>query len=1774
MKRQFHFPRYNTYSSTDKKTARLTNSINAVALNSFNKWGGLSYEDILSNYPKDIIENCWINFTMFIIENYLSGKGTFIKGFGTFTFTNVECNLEGTTNQYERDIKKRRPIFLVSNEFIDYLRPGIFTEKSGLIYYKQKLNNSVPIVKVNYAKISYGVNISKEECFTILSNTIKLMGDQIRRNVFIEKIMPNLGIFLSKKDVFGMKFDYSIYEISSIKTQKLILLKKNLRFYMETKDSEGVSHKDIDDIDKAERNIRPKTAVITKVTKSGAKWLQKNMNINVEYDILDSPREDLYFTKAKNKKEYYVDQRYYRSYPKQNLYGLEISQDILESIYNNKSLLIRDMKLIDRHGDGLIPKYDFINCFFKANCHHNLRIELIEKITNVYINNDPNIIMIQYVNLINNLCKDIKDLVDIEYTNFPIEKYKHTINKKHKRAVSAYAYSRDSGNLESSAISSLKRYNNLTKVNENEVKKDILKINKVIYFIKNKNKMISYLALISTLQSHMLSFNKTQMIKILRFLEIKNPNAFTINDLIVKLNKYTMNSTSINFRPKSSVAFNNRYNNNILRTTSNIKVSSYNSKSQRNNYFEPDTKYNFTDNSQNFNHNNRNTEFDIKACKLIRDRIYSYGSEIDEISKYFDHLLSYNICRSENIIYPDEFERLLKLEKYDFTLQEAKNIFSYIDTKGEGFIDRIGFIKAMKSIPHPITTILNYIRNNKLTIEDIAYKMGYDFYNCNLEYILNDKLDRLKFFLKIKSINDKFDRDFINDLFYSLIIDKSANNQIVTVKKLFDIFNINHDDSYLKLSDNKKNIHELCMNTIPKYITLKEAKNKFLSLDTKITGKVPYDTFMNQMRIFLKGKISDKNLTQFLRANKFIDEKNYVDYHNFLILIFIDIRDDAWKKCLDELQKFLRTECNNDLFIFVVKLNNLDNNSTFKKTISSDRLYEFFRGKVNMLERSMIMRFDYDKDGIISMDDIKNTILECIDSHYFDNKKIINENLKMKSDRNRYEENKKIYLNIKEALYKINMTEDNLFKYLDSNKDGYIDINEFNEQLSKLPLTEQYTKKQFDLFYSYFDEYNNGKIDLNTFKSKIRLFKDDMREHNENGYIGNSTIENLILTEFAKWFSKNSNLCDTEIFSILDNDHDGQISVNDMKLFAIRTLLMPSHELDDNKIMRFIESVSLTHNNNLVLADIQNLMQCMLSNNIEEFRLNIYNFCNKGVNENNKDENWINNVMKKIGMFINENYQGNIKQFYDDYNLTNFINQGKGLSFDNFQIFFENNCELFQSYHIEKDQQKVLFNYISNKEKFITLEDLKKLFGNTIENGEENYNYDYYNQMHNDIIIFLHENFPKCEDAFKYFHSVNSCQSEVPTFDDKNSEKNYITKKEFFEGISKLFPDIYQTNTISNYYNKFFKKDLPENEENSNIIKYSEFNFIYYGQYTFDEQFNNTLKNDSKILTTRPDVSGIPFTTLNSPFPVKEHKKLETPYDLDPLEKIKRLILSSKPDFNVLFKKCIEESGNGMANQFEFRNIIKKLDLGLTNIEIEDIINKSCINSDGNVNLVDFYKYITGENKNLKISKENILEILKELKQLIYKYYSNPRLAFELNDSEVKGTIDFDKFKKIVYDVYKRESKQTPTYSVMKYVYDYIDIRKDGVIDLNEWSKIFAQAEGKLDIERVFNNQMKNLREWETSKDISKVYNLIAKNKKIIKDKVKLFCGSLDILLIHSNNLIDILKNVFGKVNLSQTQWKMIVSVGKKDKTDLIDFDAFIKVIDAKFKKEKSHPIK
>lgn len=162
----------------EPNTERITNKIFNQGLKLFNSSIPLKRLDILKNFPEEKISQAWEVFCKFIAKNYNAGKGTSIPKFGVFTFTASEVNLEGTTNQLQRNQKPRKPVFIVSTDFVERLKPGQSTP-NGMVYYNQKQNDSINHIKINYAELAYSINMKKEDYFTLIDNYIKYIGDTI-----------------------------------------------------------------------------------------------------------------------------------------------------------------------------------------------------------------------------------------------------------------------------------------------------------------------------------------------------------------------------------------------------------------------------------------------------------------------------------------------------------------------------------------------------------------------------------------------------------------------------------------------------------------------------------------------------------------------------------------------------------------------------------------------------------------------------------------------------------------------------------------------------------------------------------------------------------------------------------------------------------------------------------------------------------------------------------------------------------------------------------------------------------------------------------------------------------------------------------------------------------------------------------------------------------------------------------------------------------------------------------------------------------------------------------------------------------------------------------------------------------------------------------------------------------------------------------------------------------------------------------------------------------
>ena len=172
-------------------------------------------------------------------------------------------------------------------------------------------------------------------------------------------------------------------------------------------------------------------------------------------------------------------------------------------------------------------------------------------------------------------------------------------------------------------------------------------------------------------------------------------------------------------------------------------------------------------------------------------------------------------------------------------------------------------------------------------------------------------IDRLNFRVKIKRLNNKFKDDYIDSLF-SFIGPKGVS-KVITVDELLTFFRNsgNFDDSYKYLFELRKKSLDLCRKIIPNCVSFNEIKNKFLEIDPNVTGKVPINDFFNILDFYLRNKISDEDIMHVLRANRYIDENDYINYQNFLLLIYLDHVEDKFEQCLKEFGKFLHEECKN-----------------------------------------------------------------------------------------------------------------------------------------------------------------------------------------------------------------------------------------------------------------------------------------------------------------------------------------------------------------------------------------------------------------------------------------------------------------------------------------------------------------------------------------------------------------------------------------------------------------------------------------------------------------------------------------------------------------------------------------------------------------------------------------------------------------------------------------------------------------------------------------------
>ena len=388
------------------------------------KYGGspeifpLKREIILSKFTQKDLDSCWESLSINIIQNYQRGKGTSIKGFGTFTYKGPEVNLEGVTNEIIKDKKERLPVFLVSKEFNENLKPGEYTKEYGIRYFTSKENKNIPIANLNYSEIAFSLSMSKDKVFEIIKNLIQHISDAILKKKFKNKLMPGLGVLLLKQNILAVKFEENFENNIKDKNRKLNIMKNNISLDMCFDDSKESFGSTCPNLYQTAESIKATNSLTTECKQSAKNYLRKNYNIYIKdnnsgRNLYNKSGANIYNTVLGEEKKGNIFFNNHFFFQKNNPFSflndyntktastprnkilkteiapiggagrnplLNLDNNILKTLTYFKGSMIKDSKDLDVHKTGSISKEEAITILMKniPELNHNLSQEIIE----------------------------------------------------------------------------------------------------------------------------------------------------------------------------------------------------------------------------------------------------------------------------------------------------------------------------------------------------------------------------------------------------------------------------------------------------------------------------------------------------------------------------------------------------------------------------------------------------------------------------------------------------------------------------------------------------------------------------------------------------------------------------------------------------------------------------------------------------------------------------------------------------------------------------------------------------------------------------------------------------------------------------------------------------------------------------------------------------------------------------------------------------------------------------------------------------------------------------------------------------------------------------------------------------------------------------------------------------------------------------------------------------------------------------------------------------
>ena len=492
----------------------------------------------------------------------------------------------------------------------------------------------------------------------------------------------------------------------------------------------------------------------------------------------------------------------------------------------------------------------------------------------------------------------------------------------------------------------------------------------------------------------------------------------------------------------------------------------------------------------------------------------------------------------------------------------------------------------------------------------------------------------------------------------------------------------------------------------------------------------------------------------------------------------------------------------------------------------------------------------------------------------------------------------------------------------------------------------------------------------------------------------------------------------------------------------------------------------------------------------------------KAIFEDNRRPDWKNSAKQQIGLMLGKLY-GNLVEAFEQ------ISQFSGkITFVQFQQFIEAK-DVLAGFNLTLPLLQELFADIDSKRKgFISDLDWNAAFSS----------YQSKQLPLQELKDTLRANFADLESAFDFFLSFHLTQP-----------PGKLVLSEFEAAIDSLIPRRFGKQGIKKLWESIVR--------DRSYLDYKEFAAAFA-----DLRFASTF---SSRKSSRPVSEKASYRSAST-------GRLSLLSEDDPFRRLHNVLKSSPRPLEEIFRE-MDADGSGKLSAIEFRNALRSLNLGLTAREIDQLLFRVDTNADGQIDWMEFSRKFQPSESEARIKTVTQQRLVK-LRNYMFAYMLSPRDAFRQFDSGRAGRLEFPAFNALVRKLYENSGEQPPAFSVIKDLFEVVDSRKDGYLDIKEWLGVFKQ-------------QGNEGQDWQDSRAFEEIARIIGKNRKML---LLTFEASSRDGKVTYQSAKDVLSTVLKDMSLTEEQWRQIVRPAERD--GQVDFKQLLDIYKERASTKDLHP--